>query len=213
MKNTFSAPFVLLLVFIMACGVNGAYAQTDRQSKSELRSNALKDARKEAKKYEKQGYTTMVGKLPMDKQIEAAWMAQTKKTEDGQPAFFVATAKAIGGNYNAAKIQADNLAKLDIASQVGASFAQIIDTKIANTDLGQGDVETLNRMISASKSVIAQTLGRTYTYVEISRATSKDAVEVMVTIGYDTKQAIAEAKRIIRKQLEEQASDLADFML
>lgn len=208
--NTSKSLMVLgSLVLMLVGGISSSSAQTDRQSKASLRDNAIRDARKEAKSYEKQGYATMVGRLPMDKQIEAAWIAQTKRNEGGEPAFYIATAKAVGGSYGAAKLQADNHAKLDIAGQVGAALAQIIESKVVNNDMGEGDVETLNNMISASKAVIAQNLGRTYTYVEIFRNTAKGATEVMVTVGYDTKSAIAEAKRVLRKKLEAEGATLS----
>lgn len=152
--NTSKSLMVLgSLVLMLVGGISSSSAQTDRQSKASLRDNAIRDARKEAKSYEKQGYATMVGRLPMDKQIEAAWIAQTKRNEGGEPAFYIATAKAVGGSYGAAKLQADNHAKLDIAGQVGAALAQIIESKVVNNDMGEGDVETLNNMISASKAV------------------------------------------------------------
>ena len=39
----------------------------------QVKDRAIKDARKEARKLEKQGYRAPVGKLPIDKQLEKAW--------------------------------------------------------------------------------------------------------------------------------------------
>lgn len=184
-------------------------AQTDKESIKSLKSNAIKDARKEAKTYEKQGYKVMPGKMALDKQLESAWIAQTKEESDGQATYFVASTTSKGGNYSAAKTMADNQAKLDIANQVGAKVGQIITNKMTNLDLGEGDRQSMTDMLASSKTVVAQSLGRTETVLEIYKDLEKGQVEVMLTVVYNVKNAVREAVKAMRTQMEGQSTKMS----
>ena len=61
----------LLLAFALLLAANLSLAQTDKKSlKKETKTKAVKEARKEAKAFEKEGYAVAPGALPMEKQIE-----------------------------------------------------------------------------------------------------------------------------------------------
>lgn len=175
-----------------------------------LIANAQSDkASQQAKTYTKQGYKTMPAKAALDKQIQGAWIAQTKTESDGQATYFIANAIATGPNYNIAKTMADNQAKADIVNQIGAKVEQVVQVNIANLDLGGGDVESLSEMITHSKTVAAHSLGRTSTLVEIYRDLPAGKVEVIVTVAYSVKDAMGEVGKSLRAQLSEQTGKLA----
>ena len=71
-----------------------------------------------AKELTKEGFKTPVGKLPLDKQLENSWEKQMEIDMNGNPYWYIATSRVIGGNQSAAAMQATNTAKIDIAGQV-----------------------------------------------------------------------------------------------
>ncbi len=174
----------------------------------ELKKKAIKEARKEAKRLTKEGFRTPVGKLPLAKQLENAWERQAELTMEGEPFWYVASSRAIGGNQSSAALQATNAAKIDLAGQIQTRVSQMIDTKVANDDMGQEEAASLSSVVAASKSVISATLGRTIPLVEVYRTLENNNVEVMVTIGYSTQEANKAAIDAIRKQLGDKADEL-----
>ncbi|MDE6036984.1 MAG: hypothetical protein K2G05_01830, partial [Duncaniella sp.] len=89
-----------------------------KQTKKQLGEKASKTARKEAKKLAKEGWTVSPGALPMEKQLDKSYMMQYEYDKDGFPQFIMGEAMSVGGNYDAAKMQALELAKQNLAGQV-----------------------------------------------------------------------------------------------
>lgn len=63
-----------------------------KSSKSELNERAGKIARKESRKYEKEGWMTVPGALPIEKQLDKAYMMQMEYDEDMYPKYLWARA-------------------------------------------------------------------------------------------------------------------------
>ena len=85
--------------------------ELNKASKKELNEKATKAARKEAKRLTKEGWKTAPGALPLDKQLDRSYLMQYQFDDDGYPKFIMAEAMSTGGNYDAAKMQALELAK------------------------------------------------------------------------------------------------------
>ena len=175
----------------------------------DLAKKAIKSARKEAKKLTKEGFRTPVGKLPLDKQLENAWQRQAEMDMEGNPYWYIASSRAIGGNQSAAALQATNAAKVDLAGQIQTKVSQLIEAKVANDDMGQEEAASLSTVVAASKSIISGTLGRTVPLVEVYRTLPNKNVEVMVTIGYSMQTANQEAIKAIRQDLAGKSEELA----
>lgn len=176
----------------------------------QIKEKAIKQARKEAKRLEKQGYKVPVGQIPLAKQLENSWQAQYEIDGDGYPYYFTATASTIGSNYTATQMQAVNTAKLDIAGQIQTQVNQFIEAKIANNEISSEDAVSINSFVSASKSVISNSLGRVLKLVEIYRVLDNGNNEVMVTLGYNTDLAMKEAIKAMQKTLDADADKLMD---
>lgn len=185
-----------------------ANEQHEKMLSKSIHEKAVKEARKEAKKLEKQGYKVPAGKLPLAKQLEDSWQAQYEIDGDGTPYYYIATATTIGSNYSAANMQATNTAKLDIAGQIQTQIASLVEAKIANNEISAADATSINSFVSASKSVINNTLGRVIKFVEIFRTLENGNVEAMVTLGYSTDIANKEAIRAMQKSLDNDADEL-----
>ena len=70
---------MLLTLFVAAPAMA---QQTSKELKKELKSKASKDIRKEAKAYEKEGWRSVAGSLPLAKQLEQAQMAAIERDEE-----------------------------------------------------------------------------------------------------------------------------------
>lgn len=216
-----SVLFSIVAVFAMMISLNAlaqekatgkAYKNLQKQEKvlnKDLQKKAIKDARKQAKQLTKEGFRTPVGKLPLDKQIEAAWQKQAEMDTDGNPWWYIASSRAIGGNQSAASLQATNAAKLDLAGQIQTKVSQLIEAKVANDDLGQEEAASLSNIVAASKSMISATLGRTIPLVEVYRTLPNKNVEVQVTLGYSQQAATQTAIKAIRDELAKKSEELA----
>lgn len=174
----------------------------------DIKEKALKEARKQAKKYEKEGYRVPVGQLPLAKQLENSWQAQVEIDGEGVPYYFMSTQNTVASNFTAASMQATNTAKLDIAGQIQTQIASVIEQKIANNEISADNAVAINNYVSASKSIINNTLGRVIKFVEIYRTLDNGNVEAIVTLGYNTQIAQKEAIKAMQKSLDADAEDL-----
>lgn len=219
MKKTLFISALVAFVMMFAVNVNAQEKAVGKDRKAlvkhekvldkDLQKKAIKSARKEAKELEKEGFRTPVGKLPLDKQLEASWEKQAELDMDGNPYWYIATSRAIGGNQSAAALQATNAAKIDLAGQIQTKVSQLIEAKVANDDMGQEEAASLSSVVAASKSVISATLGRITPLVEVYRTLENKNVEVMVTLGYSLESANKAAISAVRAELAKKSEDLA----
>ncbi len=219
MKKTllFTALVAFILSFSMSANAQMKasgkdYKKLQKNEKvlnKDLEKKAIKAARKEAKKLTKEGFRTPVGKLPLDKQLETAWQKQAEMDMEGNPYWYIASSRAIGGNQSSAALQATNAAKIDLAGQIQTKVSQLIEAKVANDDMGQEEAASLSNVVASSKSIISGTLGRTIPLVEVYRTLPNKNVEVMVTIGYSMQTANQEAIKAIRQELAGKSEELA----
>jgi len=179
-----------------------------KAGKKEIKKKAVKEARKEAKKFKKDDYHVSPGALPMEKQIETAWVRQYESDEDGYPLYIVASGNSVANTQSAAKLQATELAKLELAGSISTQVAALIESSIANQQFNAEEAASVTKTVAAAKNIIAQELGRTIPLFEIYRTLGNKNVEVFVRMAYNSKKANEVAKRAITKKLEEE-TDIA----
>ena len=177
-------------------------------SKAELNEKASKAARKEAKKLAKEGWLTAPGALPIDKQLDKSYMMQQEFDEDMFPKYIMGEAMSIGENYDAAKMQALELAKQNLAGQIQTEVTALIENTVANNQLAAEEAASVTKMVSAAKNLISQKIGRVIPVVEVYRTLQNKNKEVRVYIGYNSKMAKAAAKNAIRDELAKEGEGL-----
>ena len=168
-----------------------------KSSKSELTQKATKVARKEAKKLSKEGWTTTPGTLPIEKQLDNMF-----------PKYIMGEAMSIGENYDAAKMQALELAKQNLAGQIQTEVTALVENTVANKQLSQEQAASVTQSIMASKNLISQSIGRTISVMEVYRTLSNKNKEVLVRIAYNSNMAKEAAKKIVREDLEKKGDKL-----
>ena len=211
--------FSILVLTLFLMGTVMAQAQVSKEqikarkemrklSKKELSEKASKQARKEAKMLTKEGWTTTPGALPIDKQLDKSYLMQQEVDEDMFPKYIMAEAMSIGGNYDAAKMQAQELAKQNLAGQIQTEVTALIENTVANKQLEAEEAASVAQSLSAGKNLISQSIGRVIPVVEVYRTKANKNKEVLVRIAYNSKMAKAAAKAAVSKDLEKRGDDL-----
>lgn len=208
-----------LLAVVLATFTMGAYAQTSKEiakerreirklSKAEFNEKASKDARRESKRLKKEGWQTAPGALPMEKQLDKSYLMQQEYDDNLFPKYLMGEAMSIGENYDAAKMQALELAKQNLAGQIQTEVTALIENTVANKQLQPEEAASVVQSISAGKNLISQSIGRVLTVVEVYRTLSNKNKEVLVRIAYNAEMAKAAAKQAVRDELEKKGEDL-----
>lgn len=211
-----------IVIFAAAClSVAGLSAQDleaikerktlARLSESELNSKATKAARKAAKEYEKQGWQVAPGPLPLEKQLDRMYKMQLEFDDNGYPKYIIGEAMSPGSTYDAAKMQALELAKQNLAGQISTEVTALVESSVANNQMDSEQVASLVETVSASKNLISQRIGRVITVVDCFRVragSGKKITEVRVVIAYNSEMALKSAADAVREQLEKKGEKL-----
>lgn len=167
-----------------------------------------KDAKKAAKTYVKDGWLVAPGHLPLEKQLERAFKMQTDIDDMGYPKYVMSEAMSIGQNYDAAKIQAQELAKLTLAGQLQSEIVALVENDVSNEQLSNEQAASVTETVMASKNLISQKIGRVITVVECYRDKAGKNKEVRVMIAYNTEMAMDAAKSVVREELKKKGDEL-----
>lgn len=170
--------------------------------------NLNKQAKKEAKAFEKDGWEITPGALPLQVQFLNAYEMQTEKDDLGYPKFIIGEAMSIGENYDAAKMQALELAKLNLAGAIETELVTLVDNSVSNKQLSSEEAASITETVTANKNLISQNIGRVVTIAECYRTLKNKNKEVYVRIAYNAEMAKEAAKKAIRKDLEQKGTEL-----
>lgn len=182
--------------------------ELEKDARKQLNEKAGKDARKQAKLMEKEGWKVAPGALPLEKQLDRAYIMMQEYDYDGYPKFIMAEAMSVGGNYDAAKMQALALAKQNLAGLIQTEVGAMVESSVSNQQMDMGDAASITRSLMESKNLINQSLGRVIPVVEAYREVNGRNREVRVQIAYSQEMARNIAKRAIRQDLEERGDSL-----
>lgn len=213
MRKLFVCAFAFLCLTANVSAQTAKDIRKERQeirkaSKSELNEKATKTARKDAKKLKKEGWITVPGALPLEKQLDKSYMMQMEYDEDMYPKYLMGEAMSIGENYDAAKMQALELAKQNLAGQIQTEVTALIENSVANKQLANEDAASVTQSIMGAKNLISQSIGRTIIVMECYRVKTNKNKEVLVRIAYNGAMAKAAAKRAIQDELKSKSDDL-----
>ena len=181
-----------------------------KSSKVQLNEKSTKAARQEAKKYAKDGWQIVPGALPLEKQLDKSYLMQMEYDADMYPKYIMAEAMSIGESYDAAKMQAQELAKQNLAGQIQTEVTALVENSVANQQLSAEEAASVVQSIIAGKSLISQSIGRTIVVMELYRTLKNKNKEVLVRIAYSGEMAKAAAKKAVREELEDKGEELQD---
>ena len=181
--------------------------QVTQQTKEQLEKKASKAARKEAKRLKKEGWTVAPGALPLEKQLDRAYFYQLEIGADMLPKYVMGEAMSIGENYDAAKIQALELAKQNLVVQIESEISAMVQTTVANQQISADDAASITKTIVESKNNIVKRIGRVLTAVEAYRTLPNGNKEVLVRVAYSMETALQVVKETIREEWKNETDE------
>lgn len=212
----------LFVVVALACAFAvSSYAQDykevmkerremSKMAEKEISSKVDKSVKKAAKELSKDGWHVAPGALPIEKQLERSYKMQYEFDEYGFPAYIIGEAQTVGGNYDAAKMQAINLAKIQLAGNIQTEVSGLIENAVGNNQLNQDEAVSTTKSVMGAVNSIAQNIGRVITVVEVYRDLPKKMKEVRVVIFYNAQMAKQAAQDAIREDLKSKGQALVD---
>ena len=172
-----------------------AEAQTRQQKK---------DAKKEAKRLQKEGYQTMG--LPIQRQLEDFYAKLSERDDEGMPMYLMATNQAVGNSYAAAQMEATNIAKVRLAGQVQTMVMSQAKADLANSTLSAEEAASITKVLEKSTLMVAQKLNRVLVAQEYYRVLKNNNYEVHVVLLYSSKavreMVLQDAKELLQKELD-----------
>ena len=211
---------MVAMALIVACSASFADNKSEqkqiRKDRQEIRKMAKKEltakvdrvTKKEAKRLRKEGWLVKPGALPLEKQLERAYLMQYEYEENLFPKYIMAEASSIGESYDAAKTAAISLAVENLAAQIQTEVTALVENTVANRQLSAGEAASIVETVMASKNLISQSIGRTIPVTEVYRINKSKNNEVLVRLAYNGEMAKEAAKQILRNELEKKGDNL-----
>jgi hypothetical protein len=172
-----------------------------KNSKKQLKKKSTKTARQEAKQLKKEGWKNAPGTLPLDKQLDNSYAMQQEHTNNFESKYLMGHASSVARTYDAARMQAMELAKMELASMIETTISSETENAITNKQLSTEEAISIVEMVQRTKSQFTQKLGRIIVVMELYRDT-KTGKEVMVRVAYDMNKSKKEAIEAIRDKLD-----------
>ena len=143
----------------------------------------------------------------MEKQLDRSYMMEMEIDDDLFQKFIIGEAMSFGSVYDAAKMQATELAKQALAGKIQTEVTALIENTVANEQVGKDVANSLAKSIMANKNLIIQSIGRVLPVVELYRE-KPNGYEVLVRIAYNSKMAKAAAKKAAGEELAKQGEEV-----
>ena len=168
MKTMKFLAVLVMLSLSMGVSAQNALQKKVKENKAALKEKASKDAKKEAKRLQKEGWTVSPGGLPLEKQVDRLYMFLEDYDDDMEPVYVDGEGRSIAENFAAAQIQATELARMNIASKISSEATGIVDNMVANKMLADDQAASITTTLVENKSIFSQKLGRVLISVRIN---------------------------------------------
>lgn len=198
MWNKWISLFILLCLF--ACKSR----QQGNSSVAVVKDERLQQA---ARQLLAEGYRTPAGKLPLEEQLAESWQYQREKDGGGEARYFVVSAKSKGDSFDAARMQAESLAKVQLAGLMETRIGQLVTNRMETSD-----GNTVTRTIASSKNLVTTRLSNLYPLMEVYRECEDGGVEVQLIIGCDRRWASEIAWAVISAEAAHHSSRAGSFL-
>lgn len=145
---------LVIVGLIAAILVPGTVANAQLVSEKKVE----KDAKKQAKILVKEGWKVAPGLPSIEMQQLKAAKINNSTDDNYSSKFVIGSAQSVASTYDAAKFQATELAKIDIAGLISSELAGIAKTNIGNQQVNPDLAENIVKTIGAYKNYIATKL-------------------------------------------------------
>ena len=210
MKTIKFLAVLVMLSLSMGVSAQNALQKKVKENKAALKEKASKDAKKEAKRLQKEGWTVSPGGLPLEKQVDRLYMFLEDYDDDMEPVYVDGEGRSIAENFAAAQIQATELARMNIASKISSEATGIVDNMVANKMLADDQAASITTTLVENKSIFSQKLGRVQTPLTVTRELKNKNKEVMVRMVTKVSSIKEIAKEAVRAELEKEGKELSE---
>ena len=167
-----------------------------------------KEAKKEAKKLEKQGWTVPFGAMSMAEQIQRSIYFENEVDNESNKKYAIGRNTVEGKYYDAARLQAMEVARLQIAQQLQTELVAEAENSFGNEEGTQ--VVSSMQTVLGGRSFVSQCLKQTIVITEIQRELPNGNKEVQIGVAADRSQAIDAAKKAIADDLKKRGGDIVN---
>lgn len=175
MRN--SGIYLLMVCCLLACKVR----RSSESNLAPVHGHSLLDA---VRLLKEEGFRTAAGRLPLEEQMAESWRYQREKDAGGEARNFVVSTKAKGNQYDAVRLQAESLAKVQLAGLMETRIGQIVTNRMETSD-GRTRMNT----VASSKNLVTTRLANLYPLMEIYRNLPDGEVEIQIVMGCDRRWA------------------------
>lgn len=191
--------FLGLFCLMFSCKTNQQGAQTAPLSKDPLLWEAISRLKED-------GYRTLAGRLPLEEQLAESWRYQREKDAGGEMRNFVVSVKADGESYEAARLQGESMAKVQLAGLMETRVGQLVTSRIESKDSG-----TVMSTVASSKSLVTRRLANLYPLMEVYRSLPEGGVEIQLVMGCDRRWASEIAWSVISADIDRKMPRRSSF--
>ncbi len=131
-----------------------------------------------------EGYRTLAGRLPLEEQLAESWRCQREKDGSGEARYFVVSARSKGDSFDAARVQAESLAKVQLAGLMETRIGQLVTNRLETSD-----GNTVMQTVASSKNLVTTRLSNVYPLLEVYRECRDGEIEVQLVMGCDRRWA------------------------
>lgn len=206
-------PSSLWIMLLLSTCTLTLHAQQDKESikehRQEINDRALKDARIEAKSMKQDGWYTQPGAMPLEKQIERAWMKEVETDDQGRSKYFTGIGNAVEKTQDEAKKRAFDIAKGNLTEQICSKLTRDIETNITALQVANDDTANIQSAVSTTKEIIPQKLTKTITLMEIYKKQGEN-FECQIRIAYSQELVRATVKQTVLESLQEASNLTSD---
>ena len=168
-----------------------------------------RDAKKQAKTLVKEGWAVAPGHQSIEIQQLRASKLQNSFDEDFNPKYVFGSAQSVAPNYDAAKFQATELAKIEMAGIISSEVAGLVETNIGNSQLDPGQAAAIVKTVGDYKSFVASKLSNVIPVIEMYKTDPKTK-NTIVSVGlfYNKEEAVKAGIKAVREQMMKDSEEL-----
>lgn len=185
---------ILKIGLFAALGMLALAAQSQTLTKQQV-----KDVKKQAKAYVKQGYKVNPGSLSLEAQMLEAVRVQHELDDEGMPNWLTGEGKSVGSFYDAARTSALQNAQNELVRVMETDMAAIATNTIATKQMATSKTDDANEIVQEAKSRIGKRLPRVRILTEAYRELPGGKVECLLRIGITQKAARNAASTLIEE--------------
>lgn len=171
-----------------------------------VNSKVTKDAKKQGKALEKEGWKSPAGRPSVMQQVDKSMLMRVELMADKEgnptPRYIVVEGMATGGTFNAAQGAARANALQTIASDIETKIAAAIESSIDNSQESQITAETQEKFHLRSKMIVDNSLTNVQTPLLLYRNTNNNLFQIQIQLAFDIKILKEKIKAQLKKELQ-----------